>query len=71
MAQGMFGGFTSYEIQSLQDILEDIEQWIELTNEKEELITTQYRKLKNCGYWNKIPFNFQSTVQQQFTILIQ
>lgn len=62
MAQGLFGGLTSYETQSLQDIFEDIEKWIGLTNEIEKLVVDRYTKLQNCGFWNKIPFNFQHTI---------
>lgn len=63
MAQGLFGGLTSYETQSLQDILEDIEKWIKFTNETEELIKERHGQLQNCGFWNKIPYNFQCTIE--------
>lgn len=62
MAQGMFGGLTSYRTQSLQDIFEDIERWIEFTTEIEKLVIARCTKLENVGYWDKIPFNFQNTI---------
>lgn len=62
MAQGLFGGATSYEEQSIQDILEDIESWNDYTKEiNKELIDGQ-RKLNGCGFLDEIPFNFQMTL---------
>ena len=45
MAQGIFGGATSYEEQSLNDILEDVEKWIEYTDKRFEKIR---QVLPNC-----------------------
>lgn len=47
MAQGIFGGATSYEEQSLADIDSDIQKWIEYTEEikkKDELLVGRIKK---------------------------
>lgn len=62
MAQGILGGATSYEGQSLLDILSDINAWINYTTGTKNFILTQRDKLNKSGFWNKIPFNFQMTI---------
>lgn len=67
MAQGLIGGATSYEEQSIQDILTDINRWIEYTEEIIVLIQEGIDYLKQCEFWNKIPFNFQMTLLSTIT----
>lgn len=62
MAQGPIGGATSYEEQSLHDILEDIIGWINYTNNKKLFILGQKDSLHQSGFWDKIAFNFRLTV---------
>ncbi|MEK5038893.1 hypothetical protein [Sporosarcina sp. FSL K6-3457] len=62
MAQGMIGGMTNYEDQSIGDILEDIKGWISYTEEIRNLIETGIDILKENGYWNNIPYSFQATL---------
>ncbi|KFZ26604.1 MAG: hypothetical protein KQ78_01193 [Candidatus Izimaplasma bacterium HR2] len=62
MSQGMFAGATDYSHQSLEDIKEDIEKWIEYGEETNKLITNSIVKLKETNFWNSVPFDFQSTL---------
>lgn len=62
MAQGIFGGATSYEEQSLQDILQDINAWVDYTVNKKQYILEQQKLLQQSGFWDKIAFNFQATI---------
>lgn len=62
MAQGMIGGMTNYEDQSIGDILEDIKGWISYTEEIKNLIETGINILKENSYWSNIPYNFQATL---------
>lgn len=62
MAQGIFGGATSYEEQSLQDILDDIIGWIQYTTERKEFILAQKSIVEKSGFWEKIAFDFQVTI---------
>lgn len=62
MVQGLIGGMTGYEDQSLNDILEDINKWIGYTTEIKQYIEDGISTLKERGYWNNIPFNFQMTL---------
>ncbi|MDF2609307.1 MAG: hypothetical protein K0R92_781 [Lachnospiraceae bacterium] len=62
MTQGIIGGATSYEEQSLLDILCDINNWIDYTSDRKAFILTQKDKLDNSLFWDKIPFDFQLTI---------
>lgn len=68
MTQGLIGGATSYEEQSLNDILDDINVWIEYTKKTKHFLETSKDTLIEKKYWNTIPFNFQRTL---FTTLTQ
>lgn len=67
MAQGIFGGATSYEEQSLQDILDDIICWIKYTTDRKSFILTQKNMVENTGFWDKIAFDFQMTILTTIT----
>lgn len=67
MAQGLIGGATSYEEQSLKDILEDINRWVEYTEEISLEINKGITKLKESNFWNKVYFNFQMTLLSSLT----
>lgn len=67
MAQGIFGGATSYEEQSLQDILDDIIGWIQYTTERKEFILAQKSIVEKSGFWEKIAFDFQMTILTTLT----
>jgi hypothetical protein len=62
MVQGFIGGATSYEEQSLLDILSDIDAWIDYTADRKAFILMQREKLNISGFWNKIPYDFQMTI---------
>lgn len=62
MAQGIIGGATSYEEQSLLDILSDINNWIDYTSDRKAFILAKKEKLDISLFWDKIPFDFQMTV---------
>lgn len=67
MAQGIFGGATSYEEQSMQDILDDIIGWIKYTTDRKSFILTQKSIVEKSGFWDKIVFDFQLTVLTTIT----
>ncbi|PHV69247.1 hypothetical protein CS063_16805 [Sporanaerobium hydrogeniformans] len=62
MAQGIIGGATSYEEQSLHDILSDINVWIEYTTERKQFIIQRKQQLVENKYWDKVPYDFQVTI---------
>lgn len=62
MVQGVIGGGTNYGDQSIYDILEDIKKWVEYTREIKKFLEDSQNELKNRGFWNNIPFNFQMTI---------
>lgn len=62
MAQGIFGGATSYEEQSLQDIFDDIVGWIQYTTDKKSFLLSQKSIVEKSGFWDKIAFDFQLTI---------
>src|SRR5699024_1569925 len=62
MAQGIFGGMTSYEDQSIADIVEDIKRWTAYTKEIKKFIEDGIDALKDSGFWANIQYNFQATL---------
>lgn len=62
MTQGVFGGSTSYDEQSLQDILSDINNWIIYTSDRKAYIFERKEKLLKSKFWDKTPFDFQMTI---------
>jgi hypothetical protein len=66
MAQGIIGGMTGYDDQSVKDIIEDINNWKAYTIEIKKEFEDDIDKLKERKYWNTIPFNFQMTLLSSF-----
>lgn len=62
MTQGLIGGATSYEEQSIKDILEDIERWVGYTEEILLELKEGVNNLKKSNFWGQIYFNFQMTL---------
>ena len=50
MAQGIFGGATSYEEQSLTDIDLDIQRWIKYTDEIKKKMNSWMEESKRKGF---------------------
>jgi hypothetical protein len=64
MVQGMFAGGTSYEDQSLENIYDDIKNWIEYTRETETVLLSNKSAVKNSEFWNKIEYNFRTIIDK-------
>ncbi|MEK4453439.1 hypothetical protein [Paenibacillus sp. FSL L8-0506] len=62
MTQGLFGGATSYNDQSIEDIIEDINEWIDYTKEIKQFLEDGIANSKAANYWNIIPFDFSMTL---------
>lgn len=62
MGQGLFGGATSYEGQSLKNIQEDIECWIKYTTDTKSFVIAQKNIVKKSGFWNRIEYDFLVTI---------
>lgn len=62
MAQGLIGGATSYEGQSLKNIQDDIECWIKYTTATKSFVIAQKNIVEKSGFWNRIEYNFLATI---------
>ncbi|MBZ2406448.1 hypothetical protein [Liquorilactobacillus hordei] len=62
MVQGIFGGGTSYEGQSISDIQQDVNSWKIYTENIRSQITEEKEALVKNGFWNKISWDFQQTI---------
>lgn len=62
MAQSIFGGATSYEEQSLNEIKSDIIKWISYTKEIQSDMNDRLNNAKECNYWKNVGFDFQMTI---------
>ncbi len=67
MSQGLIGGGTSYQDQSLADIIEDMERWLAYSIEIMELINKDVKRSKENTFWDKVPWNFQMTLLSTLT----
>ncbi len=63
MVQGLFGGCTSYKSQTIEDILDDVEWWIKYSREMKKFFEESKDELLSSRFWNKIPCNFQMTIE--------
>lgn len=73
MAQGAFAGATSYEDQTLEDILEDIKRWIMYSEETLSFFNEIITKLDEEQYYETIPSDlnvlFQTTKRKLATFI--
>lgn len=67
MAQGIFGGATSYDEQSLKDIQLDCEKWVEYTKDIKKAFEEGINKSKANKFWGQVPWNFQATLVSSIT----
>lgn len=64
MAQGLLGGMTSYEVQSLQDILSDIECWLQYASETKSFLTQNMQTAIRSRFWYKVGAEFQMEIEE-------
>lgn len=69
MVQGIFGGGTSYEGQSISDIQQDVKCWKRYTENIASQINEEKEALVKSGFWNKIPWNFNKLLMNQSFVL--
>jgi len=62
MVRSIFGGFTDYSYQSFDDMVKDLEDWIENTSSDVEAISRKHKILVENGYWEKVDQDFQHLV---------
>lgn len=65
--QGIIGGATSYEEQSLKDILNDIDGWYTYTDHIKKYIIEQRQTMIESGFWDKVDFDFKLTIETSIT----
>lgn len=64
MSQGFIAGGTSYENQSLSDIIHDIHYWIKYSKEIITFFEKQIEEINQTDFINKIPFDYLLFIQQ-------
>lgn len=64
MAQGFIAGMTSYENQSLQNIVDDIINWIEYSEDTKKAITNKYSELKNSEFYKNISYDYKAMINE-------
>ena len=62
MAQSLFAGATEYEHQSLEDILTDMENWLEIINDTKSICEVNISELQEANYWNRIYDDFKISI---------
>ena len=64
MAQSFMAGMTSYENQSLTDIIEDITRWISYSEKTKDKILDLLSKLKNTKFYSQIPYDYKAMIHE-------
>ena len=64
MAQSFMAGMTSYENQSLTDIVEDIMRWIAYSEKTKDKIIDLLSKLKNTRFYSQIPYDYKAMIHE-------
>ena len=64
MAQCAMAGMTSYENQSLADIVKDIERWITYSEEVKSEVTELLSKIKASKFYTQISYDYKSTMHE-------
>lgn len=64
MAQGFMAGMTSYENQSLADIVEDIMHWIAYSEKTKDSISSMLSDLKATKFYIKIPYDYRAMIHE-------
>lgn len=62
MARSMIAGMTDYSNQSFEDMILDLEEWIQNLKEVAEALPRNVQRLKELQYWEKVDPNFQGLV---------
>ena len=61
MVQGLVGGMTDYSHQSFQDILEDLERYVRMTNETVNFVENSINKIED--YWKtEVDYDFKGII---------
>ena len=69
MVQGLIGGATSYEEQSLQDMMNDIDGWIKYAKDTKIFLSEQRECMEKSKYIQKIPYGFIATMYTTITYI--
>lgn len=64
MAQSFMAGMTSYENQSLADIVEDIMHWIACSEKTKDSISGMVSDLKATKFYIKIPYDYKVMIHE-------
>lgn len=64
MAQGLFAGGTSYENQSLTDILLDLEYWVKYSENVKNDVQQLFEKAKSTPFYKSIPYDYLAIIHE-------
>lgn len=57
-------GMTSYDEQRLDDIVKDIETWVEVAYQRKTSMISLLDRAKNSGFWNNVDTDFQEIIEE-------
>lgn len=60
--QGLVGGGTFYDEQSLEDITDDIANWIKYSDDIRNKLTRKRQKVIDEQYWDNVSYDFEKTI---------
>lgn len=70
MPRGLIAGSTDYSHQTFEDMMLDLNEWIENLHNVQTLFNENIKKLKEVDYWKKVDCSFQSLVYYSLKFFI-
>ena len=62
MTRSMLAGMTDYRHQTFEDMMSDLQNWVNGLEQTISIMNENIKKLTGVGYWDKVPYDFKATV---------
>ena len=62
MTHSMLAGATDYRHQTFEDMMSDLQNWVNGLEQTISIMNENIKKLEGVGYWDEVPYDFQATV---------
>ena len=67
MTRSMLAGMTDYRHQTFEDMLSDLQEWVNSLEQTISIMNENIEMLEEVGYWDEVPYDFKATVEYSLT----